>query len=206
MDKSEKKLEHVEHQECTKISEQRKQQESDDGANRLWKQVHERGLLANAHPEKAERHHSRVRELAEKKGRFSEAEKRDLAKAVDKEVYGNDDAKRQTDERTQQEAQQMDKKRIGQIWHEAARENRRATEHAKGKKEGREYQTEAVLDHPEGKKPRPDAVEYQERRITDDKPIGSDYKAAKHLLSKYRSQRNDHLKGFEHTTGQKAQE
>lgn len=206
MDKPEKKHERVEHTEQQRISEQRRRQEADEGVNRLWKQVHEQGLLTEAKPDKNAHQQSKISELATRKGQFTDTQKQEFHKVVDKEMYGGDKTKRTADETPQQKADQLDKKKIGQIVHEASRENRRAKEYSKGRAEGVDFQTEAALKHPDGGRPRPDYVDHQKDMIVDDKPIDAHGKGVKKLLSKYENQRERHNQAYENQTGRKIKE
>ena len=78
-------------------------------------------------------------------------------------------------------------------------------ENKEGRKKGVEYDTEAVLRHPDGRKVRLDYVDYENDKITDRKSLSKDENEKK-LVDKYEKQRKRHIEAYEHTTGREARE
>ncbi len=103
----------------------------------------------------------------------------------------------------QREGSEMGKKE-----HELDAQTLRLRESAKGRVEGKDFDVEIRLKHPDGKKTeRLDYVNYQKDIVADHKPIGVNDTPEKVMnKSDYRKQRERQIEAYEHTTGRKVKE
>jgi hypothetical protein len=79
------------------------------------------------------------------------------------------------------------------------------SEEKSGRQKGKDFDIEAVLNHPDGGTVRLDYADYQKDIIVDIKPQGAD-ETEDLLMSKYEKQRDRHIEAYEHATGRKVSE
>jgi len=71
-----------------------------------------------------------------------------------------------------------------------------------GRVRGKDYGTEVVVRHPDGKPVRLDHVDYRTDIITDRKPIALE-ETEEELKKEHEKQRQRHIEAYEHSTGRK---
>jgi len=155
----------------------------------------------------------RLEKLArEKISNLSESQRQELQRDLESAMDRTDPHWRKEDDRIIQEAESKFKRDskarrdfcpvAGTEEHKRWEEELSWAEQRAGHVQGKDYDTEAVVRHPDGKPVRLDHVDYRKDIITDLKPIARG-ETEEELKMKYEKQRERHIEAYEHSKGRK---
>lgn len=169
-------------------------------------------LRRSSHPE-GKHHSDRLEQLAHTKN-LSESQNQELRKELKSDLDRTDPYWRKADHQDNEGLSEFKRngaarrefcRVAGIVEHTHWEEETLQAERRAGRVRGVDFDTEAVIHHPDGKPVRLDYVDYRKDIIIDRKPIAHN-ESEEQLKTKYEQQRKRHIEAYEHATARKVLE